>query len=362
MSQPLISVIIPTYNRGEMLCRCVRSVLATEYPALEVIVVDDCSPDDTRERIAAEFGGCSRGRSQYSESGAPEEFGDSKVRYLCNDKNSFQAVSRNRGAAAAKGEYLFFLDDDNIVHPDIFTELLSAFGKGSESESCPANAKRPEAGLIAPMAVHKCRGDVDIVWSLGSDFNRWTSQPKDVHPNLPLDELSKALCEFVASADSPAKFDDSLPEHLAGAVDLLPTSYYPNAFMVPRKVFDEVGGFEESYVQIFEESDFGWKIKEAGYENFVAVKAVTDHYGFLEPGCVPELRRLGIEKPLRTFCFARNRLRFARRHFSLLQALSVTLVFAPLSAGYYCFIALRNRRPDIAWAYFRGTVAGIFGR
>ena len=330
MSPPLISVIIPTYNRGEMLCRCVRSVLATEYPALEVIVVDDCSPDDTRERIAAEFGGCSRGRSQYSESGAPEEFGDSKVRYLRNEKNSFQAVSRNRGAAAAKGEYLFFLDDDNIVHPDIFTELLAAFAK------CPAS------GLIAPMAVHKCRGDVDIIWSLGSDFNRWTSQPCDLHPNLPLDELPKILGELESA-------------------ELLPTSYYPNAFMVTRKVFDEVGGFEESYTVTYEESDFGWKIREAGYENFVAVKAVTDHYGFLEPGCVPELRRLGIEKPLRTFCFARNRLRFARRHFSFLQTLSVTLVFAPLSAGYYCLVALKNRRPDIAWAYFRGTVAGILG-
>ena len=76
---------------------------------------------------------------------------------------------------------------------------------------------------------------------------------------------------------------------------------------------------------------------------------------------MPELRQLGIEKPYRTFCFARNRLRFARRHFNFLQNASVHLVFAPLSCLYYCAIALRNRRPDIARAYLTGTLCGIFG-
>ena len=68
---------------------------------------------------------------------------------------------------------------------------------------------------------------------------------------------------------------------------------------------------------------------------------------------------LGIEKTYRTYCFARNRLRFARRHFSLLQILSVSLIFAPLSAVYYGVVALRNKRPDIAWAYLKGTIAGL---
>lgn len=41
-----VSVIIPTVNRSEMVCRCVKSVLDSDYPDIEVIVVDDCSPDD----------------------------------------------------------------------------------------------------------------------------------------------------------------------------------------------------------------------------------------------------------------------------------------------------------------------------
>ena len=301
-----ISVIIPTFNRGEMVVKCVESVLASDWDALEVVVVDDCSPDDTAQRIADHFGA------------------DGRVKYLRNAKNSFQAYSRNRGAEIATGEYLLFLDDDNIVESDMIRELAACF------------SRHPNAGLVAPMSVHQRPGKAGLVWTLGSDFNRWTSQPKDTMPGIPV---------------------KSVP---AGKVDY-ETTYSPNAFMVSAKVFREVGGFDEAYVQIFEESDFGWRIIEAGYEGWIATKARTAHLGFLEPGCVPELRQLGIEKPYRTYCFAKNRLRFARRHFSFMQVLCVMFVFAPLSAVYYGLVAMKNKRFDIAWQYCKGTLAGILG-
>ena len=287
-----------------MVCRCIRSVLDSDWPNVEVVVVDDCSPDDTGKRIRSEFG--------------------ERVRYLRNDSNSFQAVSRNNGAKIARGDFLIFLDDDNILDRKAISELVHAF------------ERNPKLGFAAPMAVHKRPGKENLIWSLGSDFNRWTSQPKDNCPNLPLEQLPPGTTAYS-------------------------TSYYPNGFMVPRMVFDKVDGFDERYVQIFEESDFGWKIREAGYEAIVLTTARTEHHGFLEPGCVPVLRQLGIEKPYRTYCFARNRLKFARKHFSFLQSLSITFVFAPLSCGYYGFVAIKNHRIDIAWAYFRGTLAGIFG-
>ena len=303
---PEVSVIIPTYNRAKMVCDCVASVLAQKGISLEVIVVDDCSPDDTGELVKERFG--------Y----------DERVLYVKNNKNSFQAVSRNNGAKLARGNYLLFLDDDNLLKPNAIHEILECFKRHSD------------AGLVAPLSVHQRPNYENLVWTLGSDFNRWTSQPKDNLPNLPFSQLPKEPIDWT-------------------------TTYSPNAFMVPRTVFEKVGGFEESYVQIFEESDLGWKIVEAGYSAWIAALAHTDHLGFLEPGCVPELRQLGIEKPYRTYCFARNRLRFARRHFNLLQVISVTLVFAPLSAAYYMAVAFKTRRADIAWAYLKGTLAGIFG-
>ena len=306
MEKPQISVIIPTFNRADMVCDCIDSVLAQEGGSIEVIVVDDCSPDETGKMVSAQFGN------------------DERVKYIRNDKNSFQAVSRNNGAKASSGKYLFFLDDDNILEPNALSELLECF------------ERHADAGLVAPLSIHDREFQRNLIWTLGSDFNRWTSQPRDIHTNLPFDQLPNTPIDW-------------------------PTTYSPNAFMVPRDVFESVGGFEESFDQTFEESDFGWKIVAAGRTAWITTHARTRHLGFLEPGCVSELRHLGIEKPYRTYCFARNRSRFARRHFNPLQAMSVMAVFAPLSAVYYGLVALKNQRADIAWAYLRGTIAGILG-
>ncbi len=303
---PAISIIIPTFNRAPMVCACVSALLASDFADFEIIVVDDCSPDDTGEQIAAKFAA------------------DPRVKYTRNDHNSFQAVSRNNGAKLATGRYLFFLDDDNVPASNMLSESLACF------------ARHERVGLVAPLCIHQRAGKENLVWTLGSDFNRWTSQPKDYKANLPISELPEEPVDY-------------------------PTTYSPNAFMVPRAVYDEVGGIWGPYTQIFEESDFGWLICEHGYSAWITTRAKTDHYGFLEPGCVPALRQLGIEKPYRTFCFARNRLRFARRHFSFLQILSVTFIFAPLSAVYYGWVAVKNHRFDIAWAYVKGTLCGICG-
>lgn len=301
-----ISIVIPTYNRAEMLCNCIYSVLAQNGATFEVIVVDDCSPDDTGVIIQTRFGG------------------DGRIKYIRNESNLLAVASRNKGASLASGEYLLFLDDDNTLETDALKELLACF------------KRHHDAGLIAPLAVHMRAGSENLVWTIGSDFNRWTSQPQDRHPYLPFDELPSEPIDW-------------------------PTTYSPNAYMVPRRVFDAVGGFDDGYGIMFDESDFGWRVLEAGYSAWIASLAKTMHYGFVEPGCASELRRLGIEKPRRAYCFARNRIRFARRHFSMMQALSVAFVFAPLSAVYYSMVALKNRRSDIAWAYIKGTLSGIVG-
>ena len=282
-----------------------KSVLATEYPALEVIVVDDCSPSGIKAKVDETFAE------------------DSRVRCIRNEINLLTTASRNRGAAVAKGDYLFFLDDDNVLDASAIVEMLATF------------ERHPEAGLVGALSIQHATGERKLIWTIGADFHRWTSRPNDdVNGLVPL-----------------ASLGDSIP----GADDDLPTTYSPNAFMVTRKVFDCVGGFDETYGMMYDESDFGWRVIEAGYKAFFARRALTTHFGYVEPKQSTPLRRLGIEKPLRTYCFARNRLRFAKRHFSFLQFLSVALIFAPLSCVYYSFVALKHRRFDIAWAYFKGT-------
>lgn len=301
-----ISVVIPTYGRAQMVCDCVQSVLDTGYPDLEVIVVDDCSPDNTAEIIESRFGK------------------NPTVRYVRNKRNSLLAHSRNHGAEYATGDFIFFLDDDNVVHHDIFAEILASFGR------------HPKAGLVAPMACDMDKGR-RRVWTIGSYFNPWTSQCADRRPKP----------EYV----------EDIPED----VDEYPTLYSPNAFVVTREVFDVSGGFDEVMRMTYEESDFGSRVTKAGFEAYISARARTDHYGYVDSGTAPVLRRLGIGRPARAFTFARNRMIFARRHFTFLQSLVIATVFAPLSAMYYGWVALKNRRIDIAAAYCAGTIAGILG-
>lgn len=303
---PTISVIIPTYNRSTMVCDCVRSVLATNYPALEVIVVDDCSKEDVGSVLQKAIGP------------------DPRLLCLRNEVNLQLGKSRTRGAETAKGELLLFLDDDNIIDPGMLHAMAADF------------VEFPDAGVIAPMAIHVNGPKDGTIWTLGSDFNRWTSQPHDYLAGIPLAQLPTDRIRF-------------------------PMLYSPNAFMVRKEVFFKIGGFDFNLPFNYDDADFGWRVHNLGLRNWVLTTARTRHMNFMTAEDTMQLRQLGLNATWKARTLSRNRLHFVRKHFSFLQILSVTFIFAPLSAVYYCTVALKNRRPDIAWAYFRGTIAGIFG-
>ena len=306
MSTPLISVIIPTFNRAKMVCDCVRSVLASDHPSFEVIVIDDCSTEDVGTTLRAAIGK------------------DARLHCLRNEKNLQLGKSRTRGAKEARGELLLFLDDDNIVDREMLKCLSAEF------------ALHADTGLVAPMAVHVNGHKDGTIWTLGSDFNRWTSQPADHLAGIPLAQLPTDSTRF-------------------------PTLYSPNAFMVRKAVFEQIGGFDFNLPFNYDDADLGWRIRDLGLMNWILSSARTRHMNFMTAEDTMQLRQLGLNATWRAYTLSRNRLHFVRKHFTFPQILSVTFVFAPLSCVYYCTIALRNRRPDIAWAYLRGTLAGMIG-
>ena len=90
---PLVSVIIPTRNRVEMLCRAVNSVLSQTFDNLECIVVDDESHDNTEKVI--------------------NSFEDDRLKYFRHEKNKGASAARNTGIRQSKGGLIAFLDDDD---------------------------------------------------------------------------------------------------------------------------------------------------------------------------------------------------------------------------------------------------------
>ena len=157
--KPLVSVVIPTYNRSEMLCQCIRSVLASDWGNLEVIIADDCSPDDTAQRVRE----LARG--------------DMRVKYARTPENGFTSAARNCGAKVAKGKYLFFIDDDNELEPMAISEMMACF------------ARHPKATFVAPMTMHRRKDGQLIVWSLGCTFDPWTTIIHEYLKNTPLDKI-----------------------------------------------------------------------------------------------------------------------------------------------------------------------------
>ena len=97
-SAPLVTVGITTFDRPEILPRAIESVLAQTYTCIELYVVDDHSPDRTREVVA--------------------KYTDSRMRYHYNDTNSGVSASRNRVLEFARGKYIAYLDDDDAWAPE----------------------------------------------------------------------------------------------------------------------------------------------------------------------------------------------------------------------------------------------------
>jgi glycosyltransferase involved in cell wall biosynthesis len=125
LERSLISVVIPCYKQAHFLPEAIESVLAQTYPAVEAIVVDDGSPDDTRQ-IASRY---------------------PAVRYL-RQHNQGRAEARNAGFRACGGEYLIFLDADDRLTPVAVESHLRCF------------AADPEAGFVV--------GGLDHITSDGS--------------------------------------------------------------------------------------------------------------------------------------------------------------------------------------------------
>ncbi|GIW67075.1 MAG: glycosyl transferase [Candidatus Parcubacteria bacterium] len=110
MNKPLVSVIIPTYNRANLLPKAINSVINQTYKNWELLIIDDGSKDNTKKIV--------------------EEFikKDSRIKYFYQE-NSGQPAAMNLGIKNSNGEYVAFLDDDDEWSPEKLEKQLKEFEK-----------------------------------------------------------------------------------------------------------------------------------------------------------------------------------------------------------------------------------------
>jgi CDP-glycerol glycerophosphotransferase len=127
---PLVSIIIPVYAVEEYLPECLESVVNQTYRNLEIIIVDDGSPDQSHEIAAA-----------YAET-------DSRIKILRRENNGLGAA-RNAGVAAARGDYLTFVDSDDTLPPDAIAKMVSSVQR-TGSDFVVGSIRRLRNGKVMP--------------------------------------------------------------------------------------------------------------------------------------------------------------------------------------------------------------------
>lgn len=123
----LVSVVIPTYNRGYCIDKAIHSVLMQKYIYIEVLVCDDGSTDNTQKKVSE------------------IAFHDRRVKWLPGEHTGLPSVARNKGIRKARGEWLAFLDSDDVWMPDKISTQLEISKSRNQSALC-SNALRVKDG------------------------------------------------------------------------------------------------------------------------------------------------------------------------------------------------------------------------
>ncbi len=118
--EDLISIITPTYNCGKYIGETIESVIKQSYQNWEMIIVDDCSADNTKEIV-----------KKYVKE-------DKRIKYFLLEVNSGAAVARTKAMELAAGKYMAFLDSDDLWTPDKLERQISFMKKNGYGFTCTA--------------------------------------------------------------------------------------------------------------------------------------------------------------------------------------------------------------------------------
>lgn len=282
----LVSAIVPTYNLKEIFLECLESIIKQDYPRLEIIVVDN-GTDGTYVVVKKKY---------------------PNIKVIKNPKNLGSTGGMNTGLKEAKGDYLWFIDHDNILNPDMLSQMI----KLAESD--------PKIGVVTPKILYW--ENRDIIWSAGNSVNmitgvNYSREGKDIGQYNKVEE-----------------------------VDIAPAN-----FLVKREVIDKVGFYDNVFFVSYEDADFCLRVKNAGYKIVYTPKAICYHKFPLLDKKTSKHRWLS-----RAYWAARNKIIFMRKcsdYFPLFVLLYPVwfLIYTYQAIRYLNFAALLN--------FYKGMFAGF---
>jgi len=305
MKLPLVSIVIPTYNRKDKLARLLESILNSNYPKnkIEIVVIDDASTDGTNDEIQEKF---------------------PVVNVIRNEREYLVSGSRNAGIKNTSGKFIFLVDDDNVVDQNTISELIKAM------------IDNEKIGVAGPIMYYY--NAPNMIWCAGIRRNYITSKTTVIGR----DEIDEGQFK------QPLESED-----------------FPNAFMVRRKAIEEAGVFDEVNFPIhYEESDFCRRVIMAGYKIITIPSAKVWHDMPLPEKVEDKARLFHMENEMRAYYTAKNRIVFHKKYSKSIQLSIFLIVFMPLFTLYYLFGMLMSsnvflKKRELLKSYLRGTIDGL---
>lgn len=228
-----VSIIIVTFNGKKHILNCLESVKRTTYADYEIIVVDNGSKDGTPEIIKKNF---------------PD------IRLILNNKNLGFTGGNNEGIKQARGNIIFLLNDDTVIHPQLVEVLVRELTKSSG------------IGIVGPKIyfMSEAINQSDKIWFAGGKINWAGGSSAHLGRNLTDEELIE---------DSQKEID-----FITGC-----------ALMIKREVIDKIGLLDDRFFAFYEDADWCQKAKKAGYKVVYVpfggvwhIKSATASHVFLE--------------------------------------------------------------------------------
>ena len=295
---PDVSIVVPTYNRKEKLRRLLESILSDVRCSYEIIVVDDCSTDGTDEMIKNLF---------------------PQVKYIRHNDIELVGKSRNDGILNSSSEYVFFVDDDNVV-PRNTVEMLLQIIRNDTS-----------IGVVAPVT---CYLSVpEKVMYAGAKFDRFMFRSRFLFVKSDASELTGKVIEIDKAA---------------------------NSYMIRKSAVESAGLIDYPRYAVFEEEgELIYKIKLKSYRTLVTGEARVFHdVPFEETVTYDKI------KEFRAYFSIRSKL-FFTRDFSpgilKIPGLIFTIFVAFPHYAFRYVIPARSKRFKMAKALLFGMIDGLVG-
>ncbi len=273
MAEKLVSIVIVTRNRRQLVGECLASVYKSTYANYEVILVDNSSSDGTVETVKRKF---------------------PKVRVASAKRNLGLNGGKNLGQKNAKGKYIFFLDSDTVIDKNCLREMISL----AESDS--------KIGLVCPKMYYS---GGSTIWYAGVNVNLLTSQTKNIGCN------EKDLGQY-----------DRVKE----------TLFAPTAYLCKTTAAKKLKGHDETFFMTYGDTDFGFRAREAGNKVMFCPTAKLWHHLDKDENN-KTIRALGYNLPMRAYYFARNRVIFMKKHAPALDFYLFLFLFYPLATFYIAY-------------------------